>query len=440
MTDGFQRRFAVGAELVPAGGVHFRVWAPERKRVEVVFEPDGGGLALAPARDGYWEGLATRARPGARYRYRLDGGEPLVPDPASRFQPDGPRGPSVVIDPHFPWSDGAWRGRPLAGQVIYELHVGTFSPEGTFRGAAARLPHLRDLGVTTVELMPVVEFPGAFGWGYDGVDPFAPYHGYGRPEDLRRFVDEAHRLGLGVILDVVYNHLGPDGSPLPAFSRHYLSAEATEWGRGLNFDGEQSAAVRELVTTNAAYWIAEFHLDGLRLDATHAIRDRSREHVVAAIARAARAAAPGRSVLVIAEDATPDARLVEAPERGGHGLDAVWNDDFHHATVVALTGRREGYYGDFLGRPQELVSLVARGPLYQGQWSPWARKRRGGRRGAIPPAAFVACLENHDQVANSASGERLWRLAGARRHRAMVVFFLLGPWTPLLFQGEEWAA
>jgi maltooligosyltrehalose trehalohydrolase len=440
------RRLPVGAELQPGGGVHFRVWAPGRRQVEVVIEGIDRPLRLvaeddAGSRAGMWSGLADEAGPGARYRFRLDGEEPLHPDPASRFQPQGPHGPSEVIDPAaFSWTDHGWQGLRLAGQVLYELHLGTFSPEATWDGARARLPHLRDVGVTAVELMPVSCFPGAFGWGYDAVDLYAPYQRYGQPDDFRRFVDDAHRLGLGVMLDVVYNHLGPDGNHLKAFAPAYFSAQATEWGEALNFDGPDAGPVRELFAENAAYWIAEYHLDGLRLDATQSIFDTSPDHIVAELTRRARAAAGGRSIIVVGENEPQESRLLRPQSQGGQGLDGLWNDDFHHSARVALTGQTEAYYTDYLGRAQELVAAVKYGFLYQGQRYRWQKKRRGQPTRGLPPRAFIAFLENHDQVANTATGERLWKQTTPGRHRAMTTLLLLGPWTPLLFQGQEWNA
>lgn len=434
------RRLPIGAEVQPGGGVHFRVWAPGHRKVEVVLEEPAELAPLAAEAGGYWSGQVAGARAGRRYRYRIDG-EGAFPDPASRFQPDGPHGPSEVIDPaSFAWTDHGWEGLRLAGQVMYELHLGTFTPEGTWEGARGRLHHLRDLGVTAVEIMPVAAFPGAFGWGYDGVNLYAPHAGYGRPDDFRRFVDEAHRLGLGVMLDVVYNHLGPDGNYLRAFSAHYFSDQKTEWGEALNYDAAQSGPVRELFAENAAYWVSEFHIDGLRLDATQSIIDGSDDHIVADLTRRARAAAGGRSILVVAENESQEAKLVRPQVVGGHGLDGLWNDDFHHSAIVAATGRNEAYYSDYLGSPQELISAAKHGYLYQGQRHDWQKKRRGSSTRGIAPRAFVAYLENHDQVANSATGERLWQQTTAGRARALTGLLLLGPWTPLLFQGQEWGA
>lgn len=433
------RRLAVGAEVGP-DGVHFRVWAPAYHAVEVVVE-DGServGMALAAEGRGYWSGAAAGLAAGARYWYRLDGGE-LRPDPASRFQPDGPHGASQVVDPGtFGWRDAGWRGLALRGQVVYELHVGTFTPEGTWRSAARELGALADLGVTCVEVMPVAEFPGRFGWGYDGVDLFAPTRLYGTPDDMRAFVDEAHALGLGVILDVVYNHLGPDGCYLRDFSPEYFTDRYEgEWGDPINFDGPNAEPVRELFVENAGYWISEFHLDGLRLDATQSVFDASPVHVLVEISRRVRAAAGPRGTLLVAENEPQHVRLVKPERDGGYGLDALWNDDFHHSARVALTGRREAYYSDHRGTAQELVSAAKYGYLFQGQRYAWQKKPRGTPTRGVDPAAFVCFLENHDQVANSTRGERLASLASPARLRAMTALLLLGPWTPMLFQGQE---
>jgi maltooligosyltrehalose trehalohydrolase len=436
------RRLPVGAEALPGGGVHFRVWAPRRGRVEVVFEGARAGVELEREEGGYFSGLAVDAGDGALYRFRLDGEEYLYPDPASRFQPRGPHGPSRVVDPSaFRWGDAGWEGAGLKGQVVYELHVGTFTREGTLAAAAAQLRGLADLGVTCVELMPVAEFPGRFGWGYDGVCLYAPTRLYGEPDDLRRFVDEAHRRGLAVLLDVVYNHLGPDGNYLGQFSRHYFTdRHRNEWGEALNFDGEHAAPVREFFLSNARYWVEEFHFDGLRLDATQSIKDDSEEHVIAALTREVRAAAAGRASLVVGENEPQEARLVLAPERGGLGLDGLWNDDFHHSAMVALTGRSEAYYSDYRGAPQEFVSSAKYGFLYQGQRYKWQRNRRGTPTFGLAPQVFINFLQNHDQIANSARGLRAHRLTSPARLRALTALTLLLPGTPMLFMGQEFAA
>ncbi|WP_337176666.1 malto-oligosyltrehalose trehalohydrolase [Paludisphaera sp.] len=444
------RRLPVGADVLPDGGVSFRVWAPNRRAVAVLVQEgptwDAGSepavVPMSPEPGGYFSCVAPDARAGSLYRYRLDD-ESDFPDPASRFQPEGPHGPSQVVDPgEFEWTDAGWKGLELRGQVLYEMHIGTLTPEGTWDAAIRELPALKELGITAVEVMPVAEFPGRFGWGYDGVDLYAPYHVYGDPDDFRRFVDEAHRLGLGVILDVVYNHLGPDGAYHKQFAEEYYHStlEKTDWGASLNFDEEGSAAVREYFVSNAGYWVDEFHLDGLRLDATQAILDHSEDHVLAELARHARARAAGRSVLLIAEDETQDSIRVRPPERGGYGLDAQWNDDYHHAAIVALSGRGEGYYADFQGTPQELISATKWGFLFQGQFFGWTGKPRGNPALGVPSPSFVTFLENHDQVSNSPRGERLGVLASASQYRAMAAAWLLAPHTPMFFQGQEYGA
>lgn len=436
--DAIFRRLPVGAEVQPAG-VHFRVWAPRHQRVEVALE--GASHPLAPENCGYFSGVVPTARAGTAYRYRLDGTE-AYPDPVSRFQPDGPHGPSQVVDPGaFPWTDRDWRGVRLEGQVLYEMHIGTFTREGTWAAAARELPKLAATGITVLEVMPVAEFPGRFGWGYDGVDLFAPTRLYGNPDDFRRFVDHAHATGLAVILDVVYNHLGPDGCYLTKFSDDYFSDRyENDWGDPINFDGENSTPVRELFIANAGYWIDEFHIDGLRLDATQQIFDASAVNVMAEITRRVREAARGRATLVIAENEPQEVKLVRPLGQGGYGMDALWNDDFHHSATVALTGRSEAYYTDYLGSPQEFVSAVKWGYLYQGQRYSWQRQRRGTPGFGLPPAAFVNYFQNHDQVANSAFGLRMHQLTSPGRYRAMTGLMLLAPGTPMLFQGQEFAA
>jgi maltooligosyltrehalose trehalohydrolase len=439
------RRLPVGAEVSAGEGVHFRVWAPRARRVGVVLEQGGGAsdvVELGVDDNGYFSGMAPQAAAGTLYRYRLDDDERLLPDPASRFQPEGPHGPSRVVDPSaFTWSDDGWPGLRLPGQVFYELHVGTFTREGTWEAAAGELPALAALGVTAVEVMPVAEFPGRFGWGYDGVDLFAPTRLYGEPDDFRRFVDRAHALGLGVVLDVVYNHFGPDGCYLREFAAAWFSERyRSEWGDVPNFDGVDAGPVREFFVANAGYWIDEFHLDGLRLDATQSIQDASDEHVVAALTRRARQAAGPRSIVVVAENEPQQVRLLRPAATGGHGVDALWNDDFHHAARVAVTGRHEAYYGDYRGTARELVATARHSFLYQGQRSSWQRKPRGTPTAGVPPARFVTYLQNHDQVANSADGRRLHALTSPGRWRAITALLLLGPGTPLLFQGQEFAA
>ncbi len=434
------RRYPIGAEVLPEGGVSFRVWAPRRKRVEVVLET-GDALDLHPESGGYFCATFPEASNNDRYRFRLDGGDQFA-DPASRFQPEGPHGPSQVVDPTlFPWSDAAWPGSSIEGRVIYELHLGTFTREGTWESARRELPELAQLGITAVEIMPVADFPGRFGWGYDGVGLYAPVAIYGTPDDFRRFVDDAHRLGVAVILDVVYNHIGNYGNYLTQFSEEYFSRKhRSDWGGALNFDGQNCAPVREFVTTNVAYWSQEYHLDGLRLDATQQVLDDSPEHIIAALATSMRAAARERKVFIVAENEPGDSTLVRPREAGGYGLDGLWNDDFHHSARVAVTGRNEAYYSDFLGKPQELISAAKYGCLFQGQRYSWQAKRRGVAALDLPPARFVTYLENHDQVANSARGRRLHDVTSPGRYRAITAFLLLAPGTPLLFQGQEFAS
>ena len=439
------RRYPIGAEILPGGGVHFRVWAPRRQKVEVAVETGGPmeiqRVELQPENSGYFSGVVPQAGAGTRYRFRLDGGDSF-PDPASRYQPEGPHGPSQVVDPSaFQWSDANWPGAAIEGQVVYEMHLGTFTREGTWAAAARELPELSKAGVSVVELMPVADFPGRFGWGYDGVGWFAPVRIYGEPDDFRRFVDEAHRVGLGVILDVVYNHVGPDGNYLSQFSPDYFTSRyGNEWGEAINYDGENAAPVREFVLTNVAYWVEEFHVDGLRLDATQQIFDASSENIVAALTKRVRAAARGRKTIVVAENEPQETRLVRAVEQGGYGLDGLWNDDFHHTARVAATGRREAYYTDYEGKPQELISTVKYGYLYQGQHYQWQHKRRGTVCWGLRPAQFVTFLDNHDQIANSGRGQRLHQLTSPGRYKALTALLLLGPGTPMLFQGQEFAA
>ena len=423
---------------------HARVWAPRRKSVELVtFGEDGAAGRVVPLEredGGFFSACAPGVKAGTRYRYRLDGGD-AFPDPASRYQPDGPHGPSQVVDPTtFNWTDAGWRGISRAGQIISEIHIGTFTPEGTFRAATAKLDALADVGITAIEIMPIADFPGKFGWGYDGVNLYAPTRLYGTPDDLRALVDAAHARGLGVILDVVYNHLGPDGNYLTQFSDRYVGKKPTEWGDSLNFDGEDSGPVRELVVRNAEYWITEFHLDGLRLDATQQIYDDSDRHIIADVVAAARAAAGEREILVVGENEPQDTRLIRSPETGGYGVDALWNDDFHHAAFVAMTGKAEAYYSDYRGTPQEFVSAAKHGFLYQGQYYAWQKDRRGTPALDFGPTSFVNFLESHDQVANLSRSRRVHQLTSPALFRAMTALLLLSPQTPMLFQGEEWNA
>ncbi|MEN9936511.1 MAG: hypothetical protein RLZZ387_3090 [Chloroflexota bacterium] len=435
-------KMPIGAEP-DAAGTRFRVWAPAARCVEVVV--DGGAAhALALATDGYHEAHVPGVGPGARYMYRVDGGDPR-PDPASRFQPDGVHGPSQVVDPSFAWTDGGWRGVPIEDMVIYELHVGTATEAGTFEALIERLDHIRELGATAVELMPVADFPGDRGWGYDGVCLFAPARAYGGPEGLRRLVDAAHARGLAVLLDVVYNHLGPDGNYLREFSREYFTGRhKTPWGDAINVDGPGSGPVREFFIANALHWAHEYHLDGLRLDATHAILDDSPVHLLGELSARVRASLPeGRRFVFIAENEHNDPAIFwPAPAHGsrlaardsaGWGLDGVWADDLHHQVRVTLTGEREGYYALYRGGAEELAATLRQG------WSD-VGKEHGPPDVDVWPPAFVHCIQNHDQVGNRALGDRLSDAVGLDAYRAASALLLLSPYTPLLWMGQEWAA
>lgn len=442
--NGFPRAWTPSLGAWPeAGGTAFRVWAPGQPAVEVIHERPHGHVthALTPSPDGTWSAVLPGVATGDRYWYRL-AHDRVLPDPASRFQPAGVHGPSAVVDPRgFAWTDGGWTGLDRDRLVLYELHVGTFSPEGTFAGAAARLPELAALGVTAIELMPVADFPGARNWGYDGVALFAPARCYGTPDDLRRLIDRAHGLGLGVVLDVVYNHLGPDGAYLSAFSADYFTARHhTPWGAGLNFDGQGSERVREFFIENAHHWVHEYHVDGLRLDATHAIADAGPRHILAELAARVRGSAPGRRVLMVAEDHRNLRAIVSAEGEGGWGLDAVWADDFHHQCRRLLAGDSDGYYGDFTGRAGDLATTIRDGWFYQGQFSAHLNEPRGTDPAGLAAARFVICLQNHDQVGNRALGERLHHQIDLAAYRAATALLLMAPETPLLFMGQEWAA
>jgi maltooligosyltrehalose trehalohydrolase len=407
-------------------------------------ERTGRAHPLQKEAGGYFSGWVPELRAGQLYSYRLDAADALCPDPASRFQPMGPHGPSEIVDgASFRWKVTDHAGATKRGQVLYEMHVGTFTREGTYRAAAKQLPELARIGVTTLEMMPVAEFPGQFGWGYDGVALWAPTHLYGTPDELRQLIDSAHENGLSVILDVVYNHLGPDGNYLDTFSPDYFTDKyPNEWGKALNFDADNSGPVREFFVENARYWIDEFRFDGLRLDATQSIIDNSERHVLSEITDAARAVGRARntSIYICAENEPQEVRLVRPTEEGGYGCDALWNDDFHHTARVALTGRREAYYHDYLGSSQELSSALKWGYLYQGQHYFWQKKTRGESALDVSALEFITYLQNHDQVANSLAGDRIDKLTSAALLRAMTTLWLLSPPTPMLFQGQEFGA
>lgn len=431
------------------GRTRFRVWAPQAKQVRVVVEaPTAGSHLLHSEGNGYFSnasgdspGSSLVLAAGARYKYSLDGGEPH-PDPCTRFQPDGPHGPSLVVDPSaYAWRDAGWRGVQLHGQVIYELHVGTFTPAGTFEAALGKLDYLRDLGITMIEVLPLAECPGRWNWGYDGVQLFAPLHVYGDHESFKRFVDAAHARGIAVILDVVYNHLGPDGNYLRHYATSYFSSNyATDWGEALNFDAAGSRGTRDFVIGNARYWIREFHLDGLRLDATQSLFDSSPLHIVAELTQNARRAAGDRAIVVVAENEPQRGEHLNSIAAGGFDLDGLWNDDFHHAARVALTGTRDGYFHDYTGRAQEFISAVRRGFLYQGQYYPWQKNPRGSPLHANDAGRCIHYLQNHDQVGNSCLGDRVHNFSSPARYRALTALLLLAPQTPLLFMGQEFLA
>ncbi len=418
------------------------VWAPHVPVVQlewVQLERAGGNaVPMHRGQDGYHRLELSGIAPGARYRYLL-GGDRARPDPASRFQPEGVHGPSAVVDPSFPWTDTAWVNPPLATYVFYELHTGTFSPEGTFHAVIPRLPYLKDLGITAIELMPVAQFPGTRNWGYDGVFPYAVQNSYGGPLGLKALVNAAHREGLAVVLDVVYNHLGPEGNYLRDFGPYFTDTYKTPWGDALNFDGLDSDEVRRFFIDNASYWATEFHVDALRLDAIHAIIDSSARPFVQELANAVheRSRSVGRTTYVIAESDRNDVRVIQPRERGGLGCDALWSDDFHHALHVLLTGEREGYYQDF-GTVGDLATAYTEGFVYSAQYSPFRRRRHGNSAQGETGERFVVCAQNHDQIGNRPLGDRLSALVDFESLKLAAGAVLFAPYLPLLFMGEEY--
>jgi len=423
----------------------FRVWAPGRRQVEVVLScgprvpmrPNDSGAGFG----GWWAVSVAGAGPGSDYAFSLDGGPPR-PDPRSAFQPQGIHGPSRVVDhAAFAWSDAGWRGVPLAGSVLYECHVGTFSSAGTFDGAIEHLRHLADLGVDAIELMPVAEFSGGRGWGYDGVDLFAPHHAYGGPDALKRLIDAAHACGLGVVMDVVYNHLGPAGNYLPEFGPYFSAQHRTNWGEAVNFDGPGSDEVRRFVIDNALMWLRDYHCDGLRLDAVHAIVDHSATHILEelAVEVAALAAHAGRPLFLVAESDLNDPRFVRSRDAGGYGLGAAWADEWHHALHATLTGDTSGYYADFGPLPL-LAKALRQAWVYDGTYSRYRQRVFGRPPAGLDGSQFVVATQNHDQVGNRAAGERSSVLMSDGRLRVAAALLLTSPFVPLLFQGEEWGA
>ncbi|MBU1337143.1 MAG: DUF3459 domain-containing protein [Alphaproteobacteria bacterium] len=428
---------SLGAVPLP-GGTRFTLWALGHH--SAVVEVEGHGqFPLEPVGDGYFSAALPGIGPGALYWFRIDGGSRL-PDLASRCQPDGNDGPSMVVANDFSWTDATWPGVERCDQVLYELHIGTFTAEGTWQAAATRLKALRQTGVTVIQVMPVGTFKGHFGWGYDTTLPYAPFAAYGSPDDMRRFVDQAHAHCIGVILDVVYNHVGI-GDHYRAYCEHYFTTRYdNEWGASFNYDGEHARPVRDFIVGNAVYWIEDFHIDGLRIDAAQAMFDASDDHIIAEITRAVRAAAGSRKLYIVVENQPQEHLMIDPPDRGGYGVDAMVSDDFQHAVRVAVTGHNDFYYRDYLGTPQELVSALKYGFLYQGQRSDMRDKAYGTYNLSTPPEHFVHFLENHDQVANSARGFRLPSLMSPARLRAVTSLLLLGPQTPCLFQGQEFGA
>lgn len=443
-----KRQFSMpfGAEHGSGGQVRFRLWAPKAKQIKVCLV-DGQERSLPMlGSDGGWFELTTDlAGLGSRYKFQIDGGI-KVPDPASRYQPNDIHGSSEVVDPSaFAWEDEIWRGRAWEDAVLYELHVGTFSPEGTFAGVERRLSHLADTGFTAIELMPLADFPGARNWGYDGVFPFAPDSRYGHPNDLKHLIQSAHKLGLMVFLDVVYNHFGPEGNYLREYAPQFFTDRYhTPWGEAINYDGPDSQTVRQFFIHNALYWLEEYHFDGLRLDAVHEIFDQSPRHILNELAETVRSAvSPDRIVHLVLENDDNAARyLKRGPRQEPKLYTAQWNDDFHHAMHVAITGEADGYYSDYADKPvQRLGRCLAEGFDYQGEESPFRGNRsRGECSRDLPPAAFVDFLQNHDQVGNRAFGERIVALAEPRAIEAAAAIQLLAPSPPLLFMGEEFGA
>jgi maltooligosyltrehalose trehalohydrolase len=429
-----------GADYLGVGRCRFVVWAPRRASVEVhvLGEPERM-VPLEPGDEGWFRGIVDGVRPGDRYLLRLDGGVER-PDPASRYQPEGPHGPSEVVDPSaFAWTDAGWRPPPFEEMVLYEVHPGTFSPEGTFAGIAERLDHLVDLGVNTLEIMPVAQFPGDRNWGYDGVGLYAVQNSYGGPEGLRALVDACHGRGIAVVLDVVYNHLGPEGNYLEEFGPYFTDKYRTPWGRAVNFDGPWSDEVRTFFIRNAHYWFLDFHIDGLRLDAIHGIFDASAHPFLQELAEATTAleVQVGRQFPLIAESDLNDARIIQPTERGGLGIDAQWSDDFHHSVHALLTGERNGYYEDF-GSPEQLVTALTDGYVFSGQRSAYRNRRHGNAPEDVQPSQLVVAIQNHDQVGNRMNGERLSTLVRFERLKLAAGLLLLSPSVPLLFMGEEY--
>ncbi|MBX5087872.1 malto-oligosyltrehalose trehalohydrolase [Rhizobium lentis] len=421
-------------------GTLFRLWAPLHESVSLKIE-SSDPRPMQAAANGWHRCTVADARPGSHYRFILPDGL-QIPDPASRFQPQDVHGPSEVVDlSRYRWKKSDWTGRPWEEMVIYELHIGCFTPQGTFRAAIERLDHLRELGVTALQIMPLSDFPGRYNWGYDGVLPYAPDSSYGRPEDFMALVDAAHERGISVFLDAVYNHFGPDGNYIPSYAPLFTDHHKTPWGHGINYDGDGSEMIREFIIENAIYWISEFRLDGFRFDAVHAIKDDSTEHLLHALARRIRAAAGGRQVHLIVENEENDSDLLLRDENGESRLfTAQWNDDLHHVLHIAATGETFGYYADYVGDADKLGRALAEGFVFQGEHMPYRGGSRGRPSGHLPPAAFVSFIQNHDQIGNRALGDRIMASSPTDAVKAVTSIYLLAPQIPMLFMGEEWGA
>jgi maltooligosyltrehalose trehalohydrolase len=416
----------------------FRVWAPRAQHVEVVLVDQARSVCVPPQQNGYYEAIVENCPVGTRYKYRLDR-DLQWPDPASRLQPDGVHGPSEIVPASFDWSDKAWRGLELTRYVIYELHVGTFTEAGTFEALIDRIPYFQELGVNAIELMPVAQFPGERNWGYDGTYPYAAQNSYGGPDGLRRFVDAAHRSGLAVILDVVYNHLGPEGNYLSLFGPYFTDTYKTPWGSSLNYDGDWSDEVRRFFIGNALYWIEDCHIDALRLDAVHAIVDTSAQPFLQDLAREVQSAARrlGRHIHLVAENDRNDPNFARPISAGGIGMDAQWSDDFHHALHTVLTGEKHGYYSDF-GQLTQLARAYEDGFVYAGEYSEHRHRKHGAPADDLGPHQFVICAQNHDQVGNRMLGDRFSGLLSFEKQKLAAAALLLAPNVPLLFMGEEY--
>ncbi len=431
--------FDLGSMVLEDGRSAFRVWAPLHKRVDLhLHAPQEQLIPMQPAAGGYFEATVEVPTEGLHYTYRFDG-KLDRPDPASRFQPAGVHGASALVDATFAWQASGWHGIPLSEYIFYEIHVGTFTKEGTFDAAIARIPYLKELGITAVEIMPVAQGPGERNWGYDGVYPYAVQRNYGGPLGLKRFVDACHLAGLAVVLDVVYNHLGPEGNYLRDFGPYFTSRYHTPWGEAINYDGADSGPVRHFFIQNALFWVTEYRIDALRLDATDTIYDHSPKHFLEELAEELhhRAEALNRHIYAVAESAANDVRWIRSAERGGYGLDAQWNDDYHHALRCAITDDRDGYYADYPGFPH-LARSLSDGFVYQGEYSKYRRRTHGSPSADVPPSQFVVCCQNHDQIGNRMMGDRLGHKVALPKLKLAAAWVILSPYLPLLFMGEEY--